>query len=111
MANLREILEQRKAERIKNTTLFWRPIIGDVMEGTVVDIGSVITSLGESNYIDVMTDTGEIVTIWLNTVLQALVEKEKVKKGDRIAVEYLGVRSKNKKIAHKEYVIAVEHTS
>ncbi|MGB9878352.1 MAG: hypothetical protein ACPLGZ_00045 [Candidatus Pelagibacter ubique] len=110
MADLREKLEEKKKEKNQNSAIFWRPNPGDVLEGTVKDIGTTITSFGESDYIDVITDQNQIVTVWMNSVLKHLIKKEGVRKGDRIAIEFLGVRSsKTKKKGYKDYILVVEH--
>jgi hypothetical protein len=106
--SLADKIKEKEQERNKEyDILFWKPVEGDVLMGTVEEMGSTITEHGDSEYIQIQTDEQKKFMVFLNSVLQKLVEQEDVKTGDRIAIKFLGLvqsrKFKTKK--YKDYIL------
>jgi hypothetical protein len=109
MSGLLEKLKEK--EKTNNYAVkYWKPNPGDVIEGTVDDIGTTITSMGDSNYIQIIDSSGEKHLIFLNSVLKRLANEEDVQKGDRIAIKFTGLveSKKYKNRRFKNYILVKE---
>jgi len=81
--------EQMRAA-MQQSKLVWRPQAeGEIIEGTVTEIGKTITENGEREFLKMQTEGGEKM-VFLNRSLKKLVSKNMVDEGDRIAIGYVG---------------------
>lgn len=105
--SLTDKLKEKEQENVKEfSTIFWKPKEGEVLEGKVEKIGQTITEFGDKNYLELVTDEGKKFTVFINAVLERLIEKEGVKKGDRVAIKYKGLGlSKKTKREFKDYIL------
>jgi DNA helicase TIP49 (TBP-interacting protein) len=105
---LADKLKEKKREQEKEyDVIFWKPTEGEIIEGTVEDIGTTITEHGDSDYVQIETEDGKKYMIFVNGYLKRLLEEEEVEKGDYIAIEFTGyVQSKKYKTRKfKSYVL------
>ena len=87
--------EQRLAQADAPELTQWEPQPGDVLIGEVVNAGSFDTRFGESRYLHVRdASTGEVITVWLKTVLRKAIDDEQVGLGDVIGIKYIGKKSR-----------------
>jgi DNA helicase TIP49 (TBP-interacting protein) len=111
---LADKLQEKKREQEKEyDVLFWKPQEGDVIEGAVAEIGTTITSHGDSDYVQIQTEDDKKYMIFCNGYLKRLLEEESVQKGDYIAIEFTGyVQSKKYKTRKfKSYVLVKDDSS
>lgn len=94
MSLIEKIKEKEKEQRKEYDSVFWKPTEGEIIEGSVnTEVGQIETAYGVREFIEVKTDEGKRYTIFLNKVLLDNIAKEDVKRGDRIAIKYLGEMS------------------
>lgn len=105
--SLMDKLKEKEQERNKEySILFWKPQEGEIIEGTIEEIGETITEYGDSEYVQIPTDDQKKYMVFINSVLKKLVEAEDVKVGDRVAIKYLGLsQSKKTKRKYKDYIL------
>ncbi len=107
MDNLMEKLNEKEKYR-QGASNSWRPEPGEAVEGIVEKIGDTITEFGDQSYVELATGMGKVV-VWLNSILQEQVDKEDVKRGDRIAVKFIGFKNTKKgNRKYKDYVLVKE---
>lgn len=105
---LSEKLREKEKEQDKvYDVLYWKPSEGDVLEGTVTDIGTTITAHGDSDFVQVETDEKKKFMVFCNGLLKRLLDEEEVKKGDYIAIRFKGfVQSKKSKTKrYRNYIL------
>lgn len=108
MSALTEKLKAKK--QAISDSLFWHPEEGDVLEGEVVKRGTTITREGEAEFVEIASEDGKVVTVFMNSVLVKEFEKEKVEEGDIIAVEYLGkVKSQKSQREYKNFIVVKDN--
>lgn len=101
MSTLTEKLKEKKAKQSN----VWHPEVGEILEGTVSEMGDTITANGDAKYAHIETETGKV-TVFLNSVLQKQFEEEQVEEGDTIAIEFLGmVKSQKGKREYKNFCV------
>jgi hypothetical protein len=112
MSSLIDKIKEKETEKNSGYEVqYWKPTEGETIEGIVTDMGNTITEYGDAEYLQIETDGGTKVMIFLNSILQRQVESEDVKVGDRIAIKYLGlVQSKKTKRKYKDYVLVKDES-
>lgn len=109
MSKLLEKLKEKEQERQNHSdysVIIWKPEKGEVLEGTVDEIGHTITDYGDADFISLTTDDEQKYMIFLNSVLSRLVDEEDVRPGDRIAIKYIGMKqSKKSNKKYKDYLL------
>jgi len=109
MSALTEKLREKQAGQAKNGRQIWKPKEGEILEGVVLKMGSTITQYGDAEYCDIRDDQGETWTVFLSKVLKDKIDEELVEEGDRIAIEFLGMKKAAKGTKrYKDYLVACE---
>lgn len=82
--------------------------VGEEIQGEIVEVGEVPLGDRNAGYLHIKTALYGIKTFWLGKVLTNQCEKRTVKKGDYIAIKYLGEISSGKQSPYKNYDMRIE---
>ncbi|MFZ6007212.1 MAG: hypothetical protein ACOYU2_06105 [Nitrospirota bacterium] len=106
-------IKEKEQERNKEySVLFWKPEPDEIIEGIVEEMGETITPNGDAEFIQIQTDEGKKIMVFINSILQKLIVQEDVKTGDRIAIKYLGlVQSKKTNRKYKDYILVKDDSA
>ncbi|MGD0254763.1 MAG: hypothetical protein ABSB99_04290 [Acidimicrobiales bacterium] len=86
----------------------WRPAVGDVVVGTVVEIDEAVSNYGEGTYPIITVcgeDKSEVAIHGFHSVLKSEIARKKPAVGDLLGVKYLGVPEGKK---YEAYRVRVE---
>jgi len=109
MSTLTEKLREKQAGQAKNGRQVWKPEEGEILEGVVTQMGSTITQFGDAEYLDIKDDQGHVWTVFLSKVLKTKIDEELVEEGDRVAIEFLGLKKAAKGTKkYKDYLVVCE---
>ncbi|MGO9016674.1 MAG: hypothetical protein ACLQF0_17065 [Dissulfurispiraceae bacterium] len=100
-------ISEKLAAKKERLNEHWNPAVGDVLEGTVAEIGETPTanSGGGAMYARIQTDSGKR-TVFINSVLEKQFDEEGIEEGSVIAIEFLGlVKSRKSNQEYKNYVV------
>lgn len=89
---------------------FWNPTEGEILEGTVVEMGTEKTQYrNDQAFLKIKTEDDTEVKVFCNAQLESLVADEDVNVKDYIAIKFLGARKSNKTgRTYKNYLLAKE---
>ena len=90
----------------------WKPVAGDSIVGEFLSISVVGTEYGQGKRADIRKSDGNIVSLWLNIVLERQFENQIVKAGDVIGIRFFG-KQVNEKTgrSYKSYALKVYQRS
>lgn len=105
-----KIAEREKQQQKEFDIRFWKPRTGESIEGTVLDHGATITEYGDQEFLDLQDDAGQKWRVWLNAILERLVDEEGVGAGDRVRIKFIGTKpsKKNPEKTYKDFLLASE---
>lgn len=106
MDALREAIEKATGE-----TPAWKPQPGEYVIGEVVAIRDVDTDLGKSRVVELVNeDNGELVAVFMTTMLQERFQDYGIVPGERIALKYHGRKQNAKGREYHHWTVLVDRS-
>lgn len=88
----------------------WKPQPGDMLIGTILEIGTATSTYGEYPLIVVDADGGPVAVHAFHSVLRNELKRLSPSEGDRLGIKYLG-RVQGNDQTYESYTVAVERAT